>query len=98
MVLTESAAYDMPSQMRSTFIMMMVPVFKEVGNPAGLFYKHWRETSEDFVHRFSSEEHPLYDAHHLMILVLVDINMRLQARHTNLKAINLPIPKEEEIR
>jgi ATP-dependent DNA helicase PIF1 len=93
--MTESAAYDMPSYLRATFVMLLV--FKEVGRPAGLFDKHWRAMGEDFVHRLSSEDHTLSDAH-LMILVLVDINMRSEARNTNLKALNLPMPKEEEIR
>jgi ATP-dependent DNA helicase PIF1 len=95
LVMTESAAYDMPSHVRATFVMLLV--FKEVGHPAGLFDKHWTAMGEDFVHRLSSEDHPLSDAH-LMILVLVDINMRLEARNTNLKALNLPMPEEEEIR
>jgi hypothetical protein len=33
-----------------------------------------------------------------MILVLVNINMRLEARNKNLKALNLPMPNEVEIR
>jgi hypothetical protein len=33
-----------------------------------------------------------------MILVLVDINMNLEVRSTNLKALNLPMPKEEDIK
>jgi hypothetical protein len=33
-----------------------------------------------------------------MILVLVDINMKLEARNTHLKALNLPMPKEEVIK
>jgi hypothetical protein len=33
-----------------------------------------------------------------MILVLVDINMNLEARNTNFKALNLPMPKEKEIK
>jgi hypothetical protein len=52
---------------------------------------------EYFLHRLSSEEHPLSDEH-LMILVLVDINMRLEARNTHLKAFNLPMRNEEEMR
>jgi hypothetical protein len=95
LVMTESAAYVMPSQIRATFAILLV--FNEVGHTAGLFDKHRREMGEDFVHRLSSEEHPLSDTH-LMILVLVDINMRLEARNTHLKALNLPIPKEEEMR
>jgi hypothetical protein len=92
--MTESAEYDMLSQiMRSTFVVLLV--FNEVGDPAGLFDKHWREMGEDFVHGLSSEEHPLYDEH-LMVLVLVDINMILEARDTNnVKSFNLPIPSEE---
>jgi ATP-dependent DNA helicase PIF1 len=95
LVMTESAAYDMPSQMRATLVILLI--FNEVGHPAGLFDKHWRAIGENFVHRLSSEEYPLSDAH-LMILVVVDINTRLEARSTNLKAFNLPMPKEEEIR
>jgi hypothetical protein len=45
---------------------------------------------EDFLHMLSSEEHPLSDAH-LLILVLVDINMILEANNKNLKALNLPM-------
>jgi hypothetical protein len=95
LVMTESAAYDMSNQTRATCVILLV--FNEVGHPPGLFDKHWRAMGEDFVHRLSSEEHPLSDEH-LMILVLVDINMRLEARNTNLKALNLPIPNEEEMR
>jgi hypothetical protein len=39
LVMTDSAAYDTPSQMRSTFVILLV--FNEVGHPAGLFDKHW---------------------------------------------------------
>jgi hypothetical protein len=94
--MTESAEYDMLSQiMRSTFVVLLV--FNEVGDPAGLFDKHWRAMGEDFVHKLSSEENPLYDAQ-LIILVLVDINIRLEARNTTLKAPNLPMQNEGEIR
>jgi hypothetical protein len=93
MVMTDSAAYAIPSLTNATFAILLV--FKEVGHPAGLFDKHWREMGEDFVHGLSSEEHPLYDEH-LMVLVLVDINMILEARDTNnVKSFNLPIPSEE---
>jgi hypothetical protein len=95
LVMTESAAYDMLSQMRATCVTLLV--FNEVGHPQGILNNYWRAMGEDLVRRLSSEEHPLSDAH-LMILVLVDINMRLEARNTNLKAISLPMPNEEEIR
>jgi hypothetical protein len=49
---------------------------------------------EYFVHRLSSEEYPLSDEH-LMILVLMDIHIRLEARNKNLKALNPPKPNEE---
>jgi hypothetical protein len=52
---------------------------------------------EYIVHRLSSEEHPLFDEH-LMVLVLVDINTRLEARNTNVKLFDLPMPSEEDIR
>jgi hypothetical protein len=84
--------YEMPSQMRATFVILLV--LNEVGHPAGLFDNHWSAMGEDFVHRLTSEEHPLSDAH-LMILVLVDIHMRLEARNKNFKALNLPMQKEE---
>jgi hypothetical protein len=51
----------------------------------------------DFVHRLVSEEHPLSDEH-LMIFVLVDINMRSEARNTDVRAFNLPMTSEEEMR
>jgi ATP-dependent DNA helicase PIF1 len=92
LIMTESVAYDMTSYLRATFFMLLV--FNEVGHPSGLFDKHWRAMGEDFVHGLSSEDHPLSDAH-LMILVLVDINMRSEARNKNIKALNLPMPKEE---
>jgi hypothetical protein len=92
MVITESAAYDMSRQMRTTFVVLLV--FNEVGHHAGIFDKHWMAMGAYFVRRLSSEERPLSDAH-LMILVLVDIHMGLEARHTHLKAINLPIINEE---
>jgi hypothetical protein len=95
LVMTEYAAYNMSNHLRATFVVLLV--FNEVGHPAGLFDKHWRAMGKDFVHRLSSEDHPLSDAH-LMILVLVDINMRLEVRNTNIKALNLPMPNEEEIR
>jgi hypothetical protein len=60
MFMTESAAYYMPSQMRSTFVILLI--FNEVVHPVVLlFNKHWRAIGEDFVHRLSSEEHPLSD-------------------------------------
>jgi hypothetical protein len=52
---------------------------------------------EDFVQRLSSEDHPFPDEH-LMILVLVNINIRLEARTTNVKPFNLLIPSGEYIR
>jgi hypothetical protein len=52
---------------------------------------------EYFLRRLNSEEHPLSDEH-LMILVLVDINMILEARNKSVRAFNLPMPSEEEIR
>jgi hypothetical protein len=33
-------AYCMPSQMRATFVILLV--FNEVGHPAGIFEKYWR--------------------------------------------------------
>ena len=56
LAMTDSAAYDMPSQMRATFVILLV--FNEVGEPDLLFDKHWRAMGEDFVHRLSSDEHP----------------------------------------
>jgi hypothetical protein len=52
---------------------------------------------EDFVHRLSSEAHPLSDEH-LMILLLTNISMRLEARSTHVKVFILPMPSEEEMR
>jgi hypothetical protein len=66
MVMTESAAYDMPNQMRATFVILLV--FNEDGHPTGLFDKHCRAMGEYVVHRLSSEEHPLSNEH-LMVLV-----------------------------
>jgi hypothetical protein len=83
----------MPSQMSATFVIMMV--FNKVGHPAGLFDKHWRATGEEFLHGLSSEENPLSDEHR-MVLVLVDINM--EARNTYARALNLPMSNEEEMR
>jgi hypothetical protein len=93
--MTKSAAYGMLIQKRATFVILLI--FNEVGHPAGLFDKHWRAMGEDFVHRLSSEEHPLSDEH-LMVLVLVDINMRLEAINTHVKEFNPPMPREEEMR
>jgi hypothetical protein len=93
--MTEYAVYEIPSKMRATFVIQLV--FNEVGHPPGLFNKHWRAMGEDFLYRLSSEEHPLSDEH-LMILVLLDIIMRCEATNTNLKALNLPMPNEEDIR
>jgi ATP-dependent DNA helicase PIF1 len=93
LVMSESAVYDTPSQIRDTFVVLLV--FNKVGDPASLFDKHWRAMGEDFVHRLSSEEPTLSDEH---LLVLVDINMRLEARDTNVKSFNLPMPLEEEMR
>jgi hypothetical protein len=45
LVMTDSADYAMPSQMRATFIILLV--FNEVVDPAGLFYMHWRSMGED---------------------------------------------------
>jgi hypothetical protein len=81
--------------MRNTFVILMV--FNEVGHPAGLFDKHWRARGEYFLHMMSLEEHPLYDEY-LIILVLVDNNMILEARYTHVQAFNLPIPSEEDTR
>jgi hypothetical protein len=64
--------------------------------PAGLFDQNWRVMDENFVHRLSSEEHPLSDEH-LLIFVLVDINMRLDAIITDVRAFNLPMLSEEEM-
>jgi hypothetical protein len=75
-MVAESAAYDMPSQMRATFIILLV--FSKVGHPAGLFDKHLRAVGEDYVHILSLEEHPLSDKH-IIVLVLVDITRRLEA-------------------
>jgi hypothetical protein len=86
--MTESAAYAMPSQIRATFVILLV--FNEVGHPPGLFDKHYRVIGENVVHRLSSEEHPLSDEH-LMILLLVDINMRLEARKTTQKLTESPL-------
>jgi hypothetical protein len=77
----DSAAYRIPSKMRSTFVILLVLDILRVY----------------FVHRLISEDHPLPDEY-LMILVLVDINMRLEARTTNVKPFNLPIPSEEYTR
>jgi hypothetical protein len=52
---------------------------------------------DDFVHRLSSEEHPLSDEY-LMILVLLDINMILEAMNTYVRAFNLRMPSQEEMR
>jgi hypothetical protein len=95
LVMTESTVYDMSSQMRATFVILLV--FNDVEHPPGLFDKHWREMGEYFVHRLSSEEHPL-SYEHLTSLVLVDVDIKLEARNTNIKALNLPMPNEEDIR
>jgi hypothetical protein len=94
LVMTDSAACDMSSQMRAAFVILLV--FNEVGHLAGLFDKHCRASGGNFVHRLSSEEDPLSDEH-LMVLVLVDIKMRLKARNPSVKAFNLPMPHEEEM-
>jgi hypothetical protein len=52
MVMTDSAVYGMPSQMRANFGILLV--YNEVGHPVGLFDKHCREMGEDFLHRLSS--------------------------------------------
>jgi hypothetical protein len=93
--MTDSVAYIMPSHMRASFVIMLV--FNKVGHPAGLFDKHWREMGKYFVHRLSSEEQPL-SYEHLMVLVFLDINMRLETRNTNVKGFNLPVPSEEDTR
>jgi hypothetical protein len=95
LVMSDSAAYYMSSRMRNTFVILLV--FNEFGHSVGLFHNYWREMGEDFVHRLSSEEHPLSDEH-LMVLVLVDITMRLEAGNINVKAFNLPMSSEEETR
>jgi hypothetical protein len=95
LVMTDYAAYDMPSQTRATFVILLV--CNEVGHPAGLFDKHLRAMGEDYVHILSLEEHPLSDKH-IMVLVLVDITRRFEAIDTNVKAFNLPMPSEEEMR
>jgi hypothetical protein len=95
LITTDSAAYAMMSKMRATSVILLL--FKEVGYPPGLFDKHRRAMGKDFLHRLSSEDHPLSDEHP-MILVFVDIEMKLEARNTNLKAFNLPMPNEEGMR
>jgi hypothetical protein len=95
LVMTDCAAYVMPSQMRSTFVILLV--VNKVVHPAGLFDNHWRAIGEDFVHMLISEEHPISDEHR-MVLVLVGINMRLEATHTHVKGFNLPMPNEEDTR
>jgi hypothetical protein len=94
-VVNNSAVYYMSIQMRATFAILLI--FNEVGNPAGLFDKHWRAMGEDFVHRLSTEEHTLYDEH-LFFLVLVDISMIFEAINKKIKSVNLPMSSEEEIR
>jgi hypothetical protein len=94
LAMTNSSAYGMPSQTSAAFVILQV--FIEVGHPAGLFDKHWWAMGECFVYMLSSDEHPLADEH-LMVLVLMDINRRLEARNTHDKKFNLPMPSEEEL-
>jgi hypothetical protein len=94
LVMTDYVAFDIPSQMRAVFVILLV--FHEVGHPVGLFDKHWIAIGEHFVHRLSSEEHPLSDKH-LMMLVLLDINTRLEAINTHVKAFNLPMRQESQV-
>jgi hypothetical protein len=81
--------------MRATFAILLV--FNKVGNPAALFDNNWRVIGEYFLHSLCSEEHPL-SGEHLMTLVVVDINMRLEASNSDIRAFNLPMPSEEKMR
>jgi hypothetical protein len=91
LVMTHAVAYGTPRQMRATFAIL--PVFKDVGHPVGLFDKHWSAMCGHFVHRSSSEEHPLSDEH-LMVLVVID--MRLDARNTNVKSFTYLCPMRKK--
>jgi hypothetical protein len=94
-VLSDGSVTQMCPALRELFITILI--FCMPANPRELFEKHYMDWTDDIQRQSTEKGHVLNDEQ-LRILILLDIQQRLQSWGRNLSMLRLPDPTEIEIK